>query len=254
MSAKKLAFNIKSVAIVGAGPSGVAAAKYLLAEKHFDRIEIFEQRNNVGGIWNYTPDDNLAKAEAQAQTIPKTSPDAAVEKPVWRSKMAEYASVDVTRREATFPSALYDDLESNIPKELMQYPDYPFNEQLQLFPGRQEVLKYLEEYAHTVRHLIRFQTQVYDIRQPAQGSWIVRFRDLERGEEMEESYNAVLVASGHYDVSYVPDIEGLREWNEKYPGTVSHSKLYRRPDGYRDKVTWTTADTHVIKIVTENKN
>jgi len=38
------AFNVKRVAIIGAGPSGLAVAKYLLAEKSFDKIDIFEQQ------------------------------------------------------------------------------------------------------------------------------------------------------------------------------------------------------------------
>jgi ribulose 1,5-bisphosphate synthetase/thiazole synthase len=37
-------FNVKKVAIVGAGPSGLAVAKYLLAEKAFDMIDIYEQQ------------------------------------------------------------------------------------------------------------------------------------------------------------------------------------------------------------------
>lgn len=47
-------FNIKKIAIIGAGPAGLAAAKYLLAEG-FQSLDIFEQRTEVGGVWNYNP-------------------------------------------------------------------------------------------------------------------------------------------------------------------------------------------------------
>ena len=133
-------------------------------------------------------------------------------------------------------SALYDDLESNIPKELMQFSDYPFNKELQLFPGRKEVLEYLEEHAREVGHLIRFQTQVSDVRQSVKEAWVVQSRDLESGDEREEQFDAIVVASGHFDVPYIPDIQGVKEWNERSPGTLNHSKFYRRPDDYRGKV------------------
>ncbi|KAL9094388.1 MAG: hypothetical protein Q9165_003238 [Trypethelium subeluteriae] len=231
----KPAFHIRSVAIIGAGPSGVTAAKYLLAERWFHRIVIFEQRNNVGGIWNYTPDDDLAKAEAQAQTIPQTSPAAPLEKPVWRPRDVGNLFGSVGEKEATFASALYDDLESNIPKELMQYPDYPFNHDLELFPERKEVLNYLEDYAQDVRHLIRFQTQVLDVRKLSNDRWTVKSRELRSGQETDEQYDAVLVASGHFNVPYVPAIDGLEEWHKRHPESLSHSKFYRRPDDYKGK-------------------
>ena len=209
--------------------------RYLLAEKHFGRIVTFEQRNKVGGLWNYTVDDDLAKAEAEAQSIPQTSHKAPLDLPVWRLSGAG-DMLGATAKEATFASPMYDDLETNIPKELMQYSDYPFSEELRLFPEREKVLRYLEEYAQEVRHLIRFQIQVYDVQKVANGGWIVRFRNLETEQETEEPYDAVLVASGHYDVPYIPAIRGLKEWNKTFPGSASHSKFYRRPDDYKGKV------------------
>jgi cation diffusion facilitator CzcD-associated flavoprotein CzcO len=56
MISEKVSLKARSIAIVGAGPSGVIAAKYLKAEKAFDKIVLFEQRSKSGGIWNYTGD------------------------------------------------------------------------------------------------------------------------------------------------------------------------------------------------------
>ena len=58
------------------------------------------------------------------------------------------------------------------------------------------------------------------------------------GTQFEEvqDYDAVVVAGGHYDLPYVPDIGGLAAWKENYPGAVTHSKSYRRPDSFKDKV------------------
>lgn len=37
-------FSVKRVAIIGAGPAGLAVAKYLIAEKAFEKVDVFEQQ------------------------------------------------------------------------------------------------------------------------------------------------------------------------------------------------------------------
>jgi cation diffusion facilitator CzcD-associated flavoprotein CzcO len=39
------------VAVIGAGPSGLAAVRALRDENAFDTIRLFERRDRVGGIW-----------------------------------------------------------------------------------------------------------------------------------------------------------------------------------------------------------
>lgn len=41
-------------AVIGAGAAGLVAAKELAAEGH--RVTVFEQGDDVGGVWKYTPD------------------------------------------------------------------------------------------------------------------------------------------------------------------------------------------------------
>jgi ACS family pantothenate transporter-like MFS transporter len=48
----------------------------------------------------------------------------------------------------------------------------------------------------------------------------------------------VVVASGHYHSPRVPDIPGLKEWKKRWPSRVWHSKAYRRPDEFREKVSF----------------
>ena len=43
-------FDISRVAIIGAGPAGLVAAKYLLGQQAFDQVVIFEQKYEVGGV------------------------------------------------------------------------------------------------------------------------------------------------------------------------------------------------------------
>lgn len=51
-----------------------------------------------------------------------------------------------------------------------------------------------------------------------------------------EWFDAVVVASGHYSVPYVPHIKGLEEFSKRNPGAVIHSKQFRGRDAFRNKV------------------
>ncbi|RBQ73703.1 hypothetical protein FVER14953_20430 [Fusarium verticillioides] len=44
-------YNIKSVAVIGAGAAGAISAAALKAENYFDRIRVFERRETPGGTW-----------------------------------------------------------------------------------------------------------------------------------------------------------------------------------------------------------
>jgi cation diffusion facilitator CzcD-associated flavoprotein CzcO len=140
-----------------------------------------------------------------------------------------------------FETPLYDNLETNIPKFLMAYSDKPFPTNAPLFPKHEMVLKYLEEYAEDVRHLIRFQTQVRDVRlrkddeHGGSDRWEVTVLDLRSRHATTAVYDAVVVASGHYTVPHVPAIKGVGDWNEAYRGAIIHSKAYRKPDVFKDK-------------------
>jgi cation diffusion facilitator CzcD-associated flavoprotein CzcO len=61
----------------------------------------------------------------------------------------------------------------------------------------------------------------------------------------EERFDAVVVASGHYSVPYIPAIKGLDEFEQKYPGSVKHSKMFRGRDAYRGKVRQGSPSSHL---------
>ena len=134
---------------------------------------------------------------------------------------------------------MYEDLETNIPHFLMQFSDSPSLTEHQLCPSREAILKYLREYANDLKHLIKFHTQVTEVLQRNDGhaSWLVQYKDLVSNKTTVGRYDAVVVASGHYSVPFIPDIAGIREWNQRYPGIISHSKFYqRRQDFWGKKV------------------
>ncbi|KGQ01490.1 hypothetical protein PAAG_11840 [Paracoccidioides lutzii Pb01] len=231
------AHRVRTVAIIGAGPSGLAAAKFLLAEKYFEKIDIFEQRSRVGGVWNYSPAADKTRAVID---IPQTNAHLPVEEPIWHSSAASpnAASAEkLGRKETSFISPLYDGLEANIPYPLMQFSDQSFPAGTQLFPGFETVLRYIEEYSLDVKHLIQFQVQVVDVKleDALAGTWAVTRRHLESGAQETDIYDAVVVASGHYTVPHVPPIRGILEWNAAYREAIKHSKAYSSPEEFRDK-------------------
>ena len=118
----------------------------------------------------------------------------------------------------------------------MQFSDTPFHPESQLFPSHQTVTEYLEAYSKDVEHLIHFETQVLDLRQRDHAkAWTLETRNIATGNTEVAEYDAVIVASGHFNVPNIPPIKGVAQWNKAYPGSVSHSKFYRTPDAYKDK-------------------
>lgn len=117
----------------------------------------------------------------------------------------------------------------------MQFSDKPFPADAQLFPTFRTVTEYLHEYADDVRELIHFETQVLDVTSGQSGSWALTRKELQNGHIETDTYDAVVVASGHYTVPYVPAIEGIETWNLAYPGVISHSKFYDSPEAFKGK-------------------
>jgi len=225
---------VNRVAVIGGGPTGIAFARYLLAENSFKAIDVFEQRNNVGGIWNLS-----GTGRTKRITIPQTNPRYGAEKKATASIRSNNDSLE-------FESPLYDYLETNIPKTMMAYSDAPFAQSLPLYPKHDDVLRYLEDYAQPVRHLISFRTQVTDVRpcEPITRSanttqlaqiWKVTTKDLNTDKLRASCYDAVVVANGHYTVPHIPNVPGIAEWHEKFPRVIMHSKAYRRPEEFAGK-------------------
>ncbi|KAK6596808.1 thiol-specific monooxygenase [Botrytis cinerea] len=218
----RASFNVKRIAIVGAGPSGLAAAKFLLAEQYFDKIDIIEQQAEVGGVWNYTP--NIS----DSVPIPSTSPNVSPERPIWPKD----------GNPPVFSNPMYDRLHTNIPKPLMCFSDRPFRSDSLLFPTREDVQEYLIHYSGEVRHLIRFSEQVQDIRlEPDNGHdrWRIISRSTITNDEIKETYDAVVIANGHFSVPFIPDVPGIKEFNSAHPSIISHSKIFRSPDSFAGK-------------------
>jgi cation diffusion facilitator CzcD-associated flavoprotein CzcO len=215
-------FDVKKIAIVGAGPCGLAAAKYLLAQNAFQRVDIFEQQAEVGGVWYYSP------KPSETLRVPQVTADCPPDPPL--PFQGDKAPI--------FPSPMYEVLHTNIPRALMEYSDLRIRGDSLIFPARQDIQNYVVEYAKDIRHLIQFSIQVKDIRLrvvDGKDQWDVDTECLLTGKTTSATYDAVVVSSGHYTAVYIPDVKGIREFHRAHPGVISHSKHYRTPEAFTNK-------------------
>ncbi len=194
------------VAIVGAGPSGLAqlrafeAARRLGAE--IPEIVCYEKQDNWGGLWNYT----------------------------WRTGLDEFGE--------PVHGSMYRYLWSNGPKECLEFADYSFEEHfgraIPSYPPRavlhdyiagrverSDVRKYMK-FCHAVRHV------AFD---EATKRFTVTVKDLVEDRTVAETFDYVVVATGHFSTPNVPFFEGL----DRFPGRVMHAHDFRSADEFKGK-------------------
>lgn len=223
--------------------------RYLLAENHFSRIVVYEQRSTVGGLWNYTPCDIEDVAAARDMRIPQTKPYLEEEEEETEEERGRKGKGKGRGGDVLTP--VYSRLETNIPRDLMGFSDLAWKNDLQLFPKHEDVLQYLKEYAEDVLQipgLVECGVKVVSVelvqteKEISRGKWEVTttksFQQDDQEEEEEsktEIFDAVICASGHYDVPYIPSVPGIEAWNAQHPNRITHSKFYRLPENYTGK-------------------
>lgn len=201
VSESLLQWKKKNVCVIGAGPSGLVAARELRKEGH--KVVVFEQNHDIGGQWLYDPN------------VQNENP--------------------LGKFNGNFPnvhSSIYASLRIASPREIMGFSDFPFvvrklGRDTRRFPGHKELLLYLKDFCDWfgLRELIRFNTRVEYVGMldsclcddvGKEIKWVVRSRDYHRreiiGEEIllvEEVFDAVVVASGHYTHPRLPNIKGM---------------------------------------------
>lgn len=234
-----MAPRFRSVAVIGAGPSGVSAVKALDEEKIFEKIRVFDRRDRVGGIWHYDPiPEPFPSGHSDSTVIPIPS------------KLPQFtapAPEDTSAR-----TVIYDGLDSNVGPKAMAFTHTPFPEinsvpSIRLL-GRHNptrpfkvVARYLEDLFKDYHHLASFNTTVVKVEKKG-AVWNVILRQSghsvgsdPRDYWWEEQFDAVIAASGHYSVPLVPVVEGLDDAVTKYPSKFEHSKSFRNPVDYIDE-------------------
>ncbi|KAL4908085.1 hypothetical protein BDW74DRAFT_189369 [Aspergillus multicolor] len=242
----------KRVAVIGTGPSGAIAVDALVQEGAFEVIRVFERQEKAGGNWV-----SRKTEQAEPLDIDNLSTRTA-DKPVDIPSILPCHTPSVKAHRYT-DSHIYPNLHTNVDASVMEYSgsdekiptvrsewsiglhgdDTPFRHH-EVICGYVESLLERNGYQDLVQYNTTVERAVKD---EETDEWVLTLRKAGSGADGKEgmdywwteTFEALVVASGHYHVPYVPSIPGLKEFAAKYPGSVEHAKQYRGPTKYKGK-------------------
>jgi cation diffusion facilitator CzcD-associated flavoprotein CzcO len=246
--------RVKRVAVVGAGISGVCSAAHLL-RLGLD-VTLFERSSIAGGVWHH--DSRTAREPDYTKQNPSLG-DYARRIPLGgsyltppstpprddRQKESRPAASDEELEIAHAPPGpTYDGLKNNVALPLMKttLADWPAG--LDDYVSQQHLETYIQEISRTtgVHAITEYSTRVEEIRRSSLATpWLVYTVTLDKSKsgyafsEGTWQFDAIVVASGHYNMPRIPDIPGLLEWKARFPDRVMHSKGYREPSPFKDR-------------------
>lgn len=112
---------------------------------------------------------------------------------------------------------MYDHLETNITKHLMQFSGFPFPKEVPLYPWRINVFEYLKSYYDTfieneTRVKVHLNTRVYHLSKDA-SVWNLSAKNGMDNSVQDYQFDYVVVANGHHHEPKIPgNVAGLDEW------------------------------------------
>lgn len=194
------------VAIIGAGPSGLAQLRAFQSAKTKDatipELVCFEKQNDWGGLWNYT----------------------------WRTGIDENGE--------PVHSSMYRYLWSNGPKECLEFADYTFEEHfgepIASYPPREVLWDYIKGRVEKagVRNYIRFSTSVRNVDyNDSTKKFTITVHNHNEDKIYSEEFDYVINASGHFSTPKVPEFEGFK----KFGGRILHAHDFRDALEFKDK-------------------
>jgi len=186
------------VAVIGAGPSGLAVLRAFNSAQSkgakIPEIVCYEKQKDWGGLWNYT----------------------------WRTGLDEYGE--------PVHCSMYRYLWSNGPKECLEFADYTFEEHfgkpIASYPPREVLWDYIKGRVErtAVREWCRFRTPVREvIYSESSGKFTVIAHDLVKDHVYSDEFDYIINASGHFSTPNVPYFEGFEAFN----GRVLHAHDFR---------------------------
>jgi trimethylamine monooxygenase len=194
------------VAIIGAGPSGLAALRAFESARRkgaeIPEVICYEKQSDYGGLWNYT----------------------------WRTGLDEFGE--------PVHGGMYRYLWSNGPKECLEFADYSFEEHfgrpIPSYPPRAVLHDYIKgriEKSGVVPYIKLSTPARWVTYDDTTGKFTVTVKDLRSDTSSASEFDYVIVSSGHFSVPNVPEFEGIKT----FPGRVMHSHDFRSADEFAGK-------------------
>jgi trimethylamine monooxygenase len=196
----------KRVAIIGAGPSGLAMLRAFEAARkagaEIPELVCYEKQSDYGGLWNYT----------------------------WRTGLDDCGE--------PVHGSMYRFLWSNGPKECLEFADYPFEAHfgrpIPSYPPRAVLHDYIKGRIakSEVAKYIRLRTPVKSVSyDDATEKFTVTARNLATDASEVEIFDHVVVANGHFSTPNVPHFPGF----DLFPGRVLHAHDFRDANEFAGK-------------------
>ena len=186
------------VAIIGAGPSGLAQLRSYASARDqgadIPDVVCYEKQSDWGGLWNYS----------------------------WRTGTDEHGE--------PIHASMYRYLWSNGPKECLEFADYSFEEHfgrpIASYPPRAVLWDYIKGRVEKngVKDWIRFNTAVRTVAySDTTGQFSVTAHDHSSDTVETDTFDYVVVASGHFSVPNMPQFPGYEAFN----GRILHAHDFR---------------------------
>ncbi|XP_062563498.1 senecionine N-oxygenase-like [Armigeres subalbatus] len=183
----------RTYCVIGAGTAGLCTARHALQSG--GEVTVFEMASQLGGTWVFN------------EEVDKN----------------EYG-IDVH-------SSMYKGLKTNLPKEIMGYPDFPIPEQDSSYIPAEDMLRFFQYFSDYfgITECIKFSHYVIRIKPTKdEKQWEVIVRDCPNDQLKTFYFDYVLVCNGHYHTPRLPNYPGIN----LYKGKQMHSHDYRCNDPF----------------------
>ncbi|CAI5941845.1 unnamed protein product [Closterium sp. NIES-65] len=161
--------GLKRVAVIGAGPAGLASAKYLLEAGL--QPTLFEKAGSIGGLWR--------------QGIPSEGGEAIEE---------ESCSKPAARASDGAP-ACWAGMMTNLSRFTCSFSDHPWADDAPLFPSQAQP------------QALRLNARVSRVALLDDGKWSVQV-DQDGRQQNPEVFDSLVVASGFFEKAHIPNMPG----------------------------------------------
>lgn len=163
-------------------------------EEGFD-VVCFEKTNDIGGLWRYRDEDIEGIASVTRSTIINSS-----------KEITAFSDFPPPKH---FPNYMHNSM-------MVKY--------LELYAQKFELVKYIK-FRHEVLSVVP--SDDYDFT----GNWKIKIKDLQKGTEFENVFDAVMICNGHHAYPLRPYFPG----EEEFEGRIIHTHSYKKPNGYDNK-------------------